>query len=92
MSDKGCYAIMNNFSPQGDANIKQLYGEFVLATPEKVQFYKMFEKEPIIVEGPEYLLDLSYWLVHEHPDLKLLEKGILVSDVANDIAQNKVRH
>lgn len=52
----------------------------------------MFEKEPIIVEGPEYLLDLSYWLVHEHPDLKLLEKGILVSDVANDIAQNKVRH
>ena len=86
MSDKGSYAIMTNLSPQGDTNLKQLYSEFVLATPEKVQCYKMFEKEPIIVDGPEYLLDLSYWLVHEHPDLKLLEKGILVSDLANDIA------
>jgi hypothetical protein len=86
MSDKGSYANITTFSPPGAANLKQLYSEFVLATPEKVQCYKMFENEPIIVDGPEYLLDLSYWLVHEHPDLKLLEKGILVSDLANDIA------
>lgn len=83
---------MNNFSRQEDTNLKQLYSEFVLATPEKVQCYKLFEKETIIIDGPEYLLDLSYWLVHEQPDLKQLERGILVSDLANDVSQNKARH
>lgn len=53
------------------------YSNFVLATPEKVlPIYNKFKDQPVIVDGPERSLDLTYFLVNMCEDLNNLEQGI----------------
>lgn len=37
---------------------------------------KMYSSLPVVIEGPNYKQDLSYFLCHLSPDLTDLEKGI----------------
>ena len=64
----------------------------MIATPEKLEIYKQFDSVPVIIEGPEYCLDLTYFLVHNFEDLRNLEQGISVENLASDVAENKERH
>lgn len=40
------------------------------------KIYEGFKSLPLIIEGPEFDLDYSYFLVDKCADLKDLEKGI----------------
>lgn len=44
------------------------------------KLYEKFANVPIIIEGPEYGLDYSYFLVDKCEDIKNLEKGIPLSE------------
>lgn len=38
--------------------------------------YDRFKSLPIVLEGPEFGLDYSYFLIHKCEELKEIEKGI----------------
>lgn len=42
--------------------------------------YERFKNLPVIIEGPEFDSDYSYFLVDKCEDLKDLEKGITLSN------------
>ena len=56
---------------------------YVLATPEKTAFYKDYENDELVVRGPEFSQDLSFWIVHGCTELMDLEKGIPLSELSN---------
>lgn len=47
---------------------------------EKEEINKKYEKFPLIVEGPEFVQDHSFFLMHKNTDIASLEKGICVED------------
>lgn len=48
----------------------------MLATPEKTQCYRRFVDYPVRIEGPEFSMDYTYYLIDKMPDLTNLERGI----------------
>lgn len=47
---------------------------------EKEEINKKYEKFPVLVEGPEFIQDHSFFLMHKNDDIASLEKGILIED------------
>jgi hypothetical protein len=48
------------------------------------KIYAKFKHLPLIIEGPEFDSDYSYFLVDKCDDLKDLEKGIPLINLVND--------
>lgn len=67
-----------NANPQG----------YVLALPERLAFYKEYANVPIMILGPEFDTDLSFWIVAGCEELMDLEKGINLSDFEQWVATN----
>jgi len=61
-----------------------------IATPDKLGCYTQFRKVPVIVEGPEFMQDLTYFLVHGQPDLRSFEKGILLEDFSDMLKKRNI--
>jgi len=51
---------------------------------EKEEINKKYEKFPIIVEGPEFQQDHSFFLMHKNDDIASLEKAILLEDIEKE--------
>lgn len=47
---------------------------------KKEQINKLYDQFPVIVEGPEFMQDHSFFLMHLNDDIASLEKGMLVED------------
>lgn len=47
---------------------------------EKEEINKKYDCFPLIVEGPEFLQDHSFFLMHKNDDIASLERGILVDE------------
>jgi hypothetical protein len=43
------------------------------------EFYRSFEKDELVVRGPEFSQDLSYWIVHGSSELMELEQPVALS-------------
>jgi protein tyrosine phosphatase len=57
------------------------YSNCYHAKPQQVEpLYSTFAEEPVIVCGPEYDTDYTYFLVDGHPDFKNLERPISVNE------------
>lgn len=52
----------------------------VIATPDRMAIYDKFSALPVIIEGPEYTQDYTYFLVDEMRDLFNLEKGLTIEE------------
>jgi len=62
----------------------------MIATPEKTECYQLYNNLPVIIEGPEFSQDYTFFLVHGFQDLQLLEKGILLDDFVNFNDKNQI--
>lgn len=57
------------------------YSQCLHALPSIVEpIYDKFNNNTVIITGPEYSLDLTYFLVHNNEDLRNLEREIAVHE------------
>ena len=56
--------------------MSQQEGEGPIFLDEYNKLYERFKNLPLIIEGPEFDLDYSYYLVDQCEELKILERGI----------------
>ena len=49
------------------------------------ELYQKFKNVELLIEGPEFGLDYSYFLVNKCNDLKDLEKGMRLSGLGQEI-------
>jgi hypothetical protein len=49
------------------------------------ELYSKFKNVDLLIEGPEFGLDYSYFIVDKSQDLKDLEKGIMLSNYENEM-------
>lgn len=54
---------------------------------EYTKIYERFKNLPLIVEGPEFDSDYSYFLVDKCEDLKDLEKGIPLTKFEDSLTE-----
>lgn len=56
------------------------------AKPSIVEpIYEHYSSVPVIINGPEYSLDFTYFLVHQCEDLRNLERPLAISEFFNNI-------
>lgn len=59
-----------------------IYSGYQHAKPEVVDpIYETFRDTKVILCGPEYNYDFTYYLVHQCPDLMDLERAILIAEI-----------
>lgn len=62
------------------------YASCLHAQPSIVEpIYELFSQHPVIISGPEYSLDFTYWLVHNFEDLRNLERPITISEFIKEV-------
>ncbi|CAI2370207.1 unnamed protein product [Moneuplotes crassus] len=69
--------ITNNTAPQSVAGTEAFEDEH---KQEKQEINAKYEHFPLIVEGPEFNKDHSFFLMHKNADIASLEKAILAED------------
>lgn len=62
-------------------------GDAPIFLDEYNDLYQRFKNVDLVIEGPEFELDYSYFLVNKCNDLKDLEKGMLLSNLDEEIGQ-----
>lgn len=51
---------------------------------EYSQLYEKFKTLPLVIEGPEFDTDYSYYLIEKCEELKELEKGVKLSNFESE--------
>lgn len=68
------------------------YSQCQHALPSIVEpIYETFNNHQVIVSGPEYTFDVTYFLVHQNEDLKYLEREINLGEFLNQAPVDKDR-
>jgi len=68
----------NSYSPAQDAQ-SNLF-EPVIATRQKTEFYKDYARLPVMIEGPEFSNDFTFFLVKMNKELLKFEQGIPLTE------------
>lgn len=53
---------------------------------EYIELYNKFKSLPLVIEGPEFDSDYSYYLVDKCKELKELEKGVLLTNFRHSVS------
>jgi len=62
------------------------YSQCLHAMPAVVEpIYDQFNNHAVIISGPEYSFDLTYFLVHNNDDLRNLEREINLHEFASQV-------
>lgn len=61
-------------------------GDAPIFLEEYNELYDKFKHLDFIIEGPEFELDYSYFLIHKCSDLMDLERGITLSKLSEEIS------